>query len=597
MDRKEATDPEVDTHATMALPAATDRLASYPYHPGETILPGYRLEKRLGSGGFGEVWRATAPGGMGVAIKILANLGRAQGGREYRALQTIKNIRHAHIVPIFGVWLKSGDGRVLGEAELVDAERRLLASRGEGWRPEQMLAATADAEEASGSLESLELVIAMGLGDQTLHDRLKERLKLGERGVPVDQLLEWMHQAALALDHFNSGGRRSDENSKAVQHCDIKPQNMLLVGDSVQVCDFGLARAQGEVRATSNTMASLAYAAPEMVSGSHDPSPSTDQYSLALSYVELRTGRLPYTELSAAAIVKSKLDGTLDLSSLAPAEARVVARALAVDPGDRWRSCVEFVRSLRDATATAPAVGDSLVIRDSLLVADTADTVVAGALPVRPSPARSWWPAAALAVALLAGLVVLGLRGSSTRPGRISTPTRDAAVSLEKDSRFAEAGDVYARLLAGKPDELASVLWDLQTQAADAGRTADCIPLLRDLERLYASSPPPKVNGISRWDVVNSLAWYLATDASLGDEVAAESKRLADEGLKLAGDDEAMLPQALDTAAAAAARNGLFAEAERRIGEAIAASSDAAARADFERRRDAYKAGRPWSER
>ena len=52
-----------------------------------------------------------------------------------------------------------------------------------------------------------------------------------------------------------------------MQHCDIKPQNILLVGDAVQVCDFGLARAQGEVRATSNTMASLAYAAPEMVSG------------------------------------------------------------------------------------------------------------------------------------------------------------------------------------------------------------------------------------------------------------------------------------------------------------------------------------------
>ena len=98
-----------DVDATASLPASAlppaARVPTYPYHPGELILPGYRLEKRLGSGGFGEVWRATAPGGMGVAIKILANLGRAQGGREYRALQTIKNIRHAHIVPIFGVWL------------------------------------------------------------------------------------------------------------------------------------------------------------------------------------------------------------------------------------------------------------------------------------------------------------------------------------------------------------------------------------------------------------------------------------------------------------------------------------------------------------
>ena len=120
---------EFDAHSTLAVPATAARVPTYPYQVGELILPGYRLEKRLGAGGFGEVWRATAPGGMGVAIKILANLGRVQGGREYRALQTIKNIRHAHIVPLFGVWLKSGDGRVLGEHELVEAERIVVNAK------------------------------------------------------------------------------------------------------------------------------------------------------------------------------------------------------------------------------------------------------------------------------------------------------------------------------------------------------------------------------------------------------------------------------------------------------------------------------------
>ena len=123
--------PEIIVQATGPVPQAErgGRPASFPYHPGDAILPGYRLVKRLGRGGFGEVWKATAPGGMTVAIKVLANLDRREGGREYRALQTIKNIHHAHIVPLFGVWLKSSDGRVLDDAELAAAEQRIQIGR------------------------------------------------------------------------------------------------------------------------------------------------------------------------------------------------------------------------------------------------------------------------------------------------------------------------------------------------------------------------------------------------------------------------------------------------------------------------------------
>jgi serine/threonine protein kinase len=582
-----------DAEATTAVPAAAEpRIPVYPYYPGESILPGYRLDKRLGTGGFGEVWRATAPGGMGVAIKILANLGRAQGGREYRALQTIKNIRHAHIVPIFGVWLKSGDGRVLDEAELLEAEQRLLASRGSQGRPEQPgLAATVDAPTGDVQLESLELVIAMGLGDQTLSDRLREHGKAGDERIPVVQLLDWMHQGALALDHFNSGDRRRGENATAVQHCDIKPQNMLLVGDAVQVCDFGLARAQGEVRATSNTMASLAYAAPEMVSGNRDPAVTTDQYSLAVTYLELRTGRLPYAELSPGDILRAKLDGTLDLRRLPEAEADVVGRALAVDPALRWPSCVEFVRALRAAAQAGD--GGAVIALQETTDAPAAQAAAVGstAPPAGPVDRRRWLVTGGL-LALAALGVVAGLFPWRDNP---PPPSRQVAESLEKESRFAEAGDAYVRLLGDKNAELATVLWDLQTQAADAGRTADCIPLLRRLEQLYAATPPPEVRGLTRWDVVNSLAWYLSTDPALGGRAASDARRLAAESLTLAGDDAAMLPQALDTAAAAAARSGLFDEAIPLIERAIAAAPDDTAREDFERRRAAYRAGRAWS--
>ena len=89
------------TDQTVAIDRAS-RPVTFPYAIGDPILPGYRLVKLLGRGGFGEVWQADAPGGMSVAIKVLVNVGRREGTREYRALQTVKNIRHAHMVPVFG---------------------------------------------------------------------------------------------------------------------------------------------------------------------------------------------------------------------------------------------------------------------------------------------------------------------------------------------------------------------------------------------------------------------------------------------------------------------------------------------------------------
>jgi serine/threonine protein kinase len=651
MDRHEArNEPEMgvaDIAATAAVPALPPlRAATFPYHPGDVILPGYRLTKRLGSGGFGEVWRAEAPGGMGVAIKILANLGRREGGREYRALQTIKNIRHAHIVPLFGVWLKANDGRVLSETELLEAEKRILSVG-------QSAAESRGAGEPHGPahLESLELIVAMGLGDQTLYDRLREIQRDEDRALPTEKLLPWMQQAALALDHFNSSSRRSAENSTAVQHCDIKPQNMLLVGDVVQVCDFGLARAQGEVRATSNTMASLAYAAPEMVSPPYDPSPATDQYSLAISYIELRTGRLPYSELTPITILRAKVDGQMDLSALEPAEARIIGRALAVDPAKRWQSCTEFVRSLRasvphghdsshldslslrapdrrpersgsPAAAAGPAWAETKTAADTPASAPTrAMQTVAVAPPAGAraplSPRLRLGTAIALgAILLLAGGYAAFAPGTQPRlrqpppPGAgggtntdlatTTTPQPAAplarAAGLEERGDFVAAGQDYAAALADQPSRLATVLWSLQTKAADAGRPADCVPLLERLEQLYAASPPPQVEGISRWDVVNSLAWYMATRSAADAATGRKARGLATEALTLAGDDPLMQTQTLDTLAAAAARAGDMEEAVRRIDEAITRTQDSGQRAEFEKRRDRYQRGLAWDE-
>src|SRR5262249_19039084 len=136
-----------------------------------------------------------------------------------------------------------------------------------------------------------EFLIAMGLGDKNLLDRLRECRRQGEPGIPPAELLTYMEDAARALDYLNQPTHDLGRGPVAIQHCDIKPQNILIVGGAAQVCDFGLARVLQDVR-VSTAVGSAAYMAPEVLRDGK-PSPTTDQYSLAVSYVELRTGSLP----------------------------------------------------------------------------------------------------------------------------------------------------------------------------------------------------------------------------------------------------------------------------------------------------------------
>ncbi|MCA9157157.1 MAG: hypothetical protein KDA72_02450 [Planctomycetales bacterium] len=63
---------------------------------GDQILPDIKLVAFLGRGEFGEVWKATAPGGSHVALKFV-ELTAQQGQKEFRAVQRIKGIRHPNI--------------------------------------------------------------------------------------------------------------------------------------------------------------------------------------------------------------------------------------------------------------------------------------------------------------------------------------------------------------------------------------------------------------------------------------------------------------------------------------------------------------------
>ncbi|MGO9112210.1 MAG: protein kinase domain-containing protein, partial [Thermoguttaceae bacterium] len=194
-----------------------------------------------------------------------------------------------------------------------------------------------------------ELIIAMGLGDKSLFDRLEECQKESLPGIPQEELLGYLEDSAEAIDFLNRPVHDLGMGQVAIQHCDIKPHNLMIVGGSVQVCDFGLARMMGSDRATT-AAGSIAYAAPETLI-ENKPRFSTDQYSLAITYYELKTGKLPYQDDSLAAILDAKREATLDFSDLPDAEKAVLKRATLRNPDERYASCREMLAALRGATS------------------------------------------------------------------------------------------------------------------------------------------------------------------------------------------------------------------------------------------------------
>ena len=284
------------------------------YGPGDEPIPGsgYRLVSFLGRGGFGKVWKALAPGGTEVAVKII-RLGNRQGRKEFRALQLVKLIRHANLLPIHGFWLKAADGSVLSDSTVNAADRATAA-----------ITATATLLPEPSPHTPDELFIVMGLGDKSVFDRLEECRDQGLPGIPQEELLGYMQDCAEALDFLNRPVLDPNKARPAIQHCDIKPHNLLIVAGHVQIGDFGLARMQEDGRATS-VAGSMAYAAPECLI-ENQPTLATDQYSLAITYYELKTGKLPFGKESLGAILEAKREAKLDFSGLPEAEQDVLRR-------------------------------------------------------------------------------------------------------------------------------------------------------------------------------------------------------------------------------------------------------------------------------
>ena len=448
-------------------------LASIMYQPGEEAVPGFRLVRRLGSGNFGEVWQAAAPGGTQIALKFMSL--DEKGLREFRSLKLVKRVRHPNLVPIMAYWVKDADGNILEDAESEEEVRHSDKVS------ETLVAADLrhlNREPRSGPTE---LIVAMGLGDKSLYDRLVECQDEGKPSIPADELLAYMHATASALDYLNHPVHDPRWGRAAIQHRDVKPQNVLIVGGAAQVCDYGLARALDDTRGTCSL--SPAYAAPESFDGK--VCAQTDQYSLAVTYVELRTGNLPFHDTSLMGILKAHRTGDLDLTKLTGPEQAVIKRATAANPDHRYPSCQAMVAALQDAMSQ------------------------------RPEPARraTWiWVAASLLIAVPAALfAVLRWFPSVNVPAGFEADAGASAVAVggmhyyDRISRVLPSGTrVPFVLIDQKPGSELGTFYIMETK------------VWNDLFREFAVESP---------DALKSSAWQRGAETA-DQELATDDPRL-----------------------------------------------------------------------
>lgn len=309
------------------------------------VASGYVMIRQIGRGNFGEVWLSEAPGGVEVALKLVAiPSGRRVRQIELRSLDLMKRLRHPFLLQVQAFWVT---------------------------------------EE--------QIIIAMELADQSLRDRAVE---FGELGMPPTELLRHMFEAAEGIDFLHH---------EHVVHRDIKPENLLLLKGHIKVADFGLARfldESGLSLVATQVAGSPLYMAPEVWEGK--PVAASDQYSLAMTYIELRLGRSPFDSTSIVTIMKEHMHGQPNLSGLPDSAQQVLLKALAKRPDRRFASCTEMVHALQSATAP---------------VSTMAVTVAAG------SWARPWLFWLPMLIAIAAGWLAWSLWPTPLAP-RINFPEK-----------------------------------------------------------------------------------------------------------------------------------------------------------------------------
>jgi serine/threonine-protein kinase len=264
-----------------------------------TQINGFKIQGRIGSGGFGVVYRAFDTNlERSVAIKMLppkiAKMGPAILDRFLREARSAAKLAHTNIVTIHQICPYKDTYYIV--MELVDGG--------------------------------------------ALHEYLA-----AQKRFPAGEATRIIRAAAEGLGHAHKRG---------IIHRDVKPGNIMMTKDGqVKVSDFGLARdvLQGhDIVGAGHSLGTPRYMAPEQARG-EEPTASSDLYSLAATYYALLTGRAPFDapterEIMIKQVQEPVPDPRQFMPDLPIAVFRFFEKAMAKDPNDRYMTADEFVAAL-----------------------------------------------------------------------------------------------------------------------------------------------------------------------------------------------------------------------------------------------------------
>ncbi len=287
--------------------------------PGDCIRRRYLLERLIGSGGMGQVWkakdlvreRARDPTPF-VAIKLLNSDFEADPDAFIclqRETKKAQELAHPNVITVFDFDTEDvGSGRAFMSMELLEGET---------------LDALIDRHPTGMTrVEALPLIIGMAKG------------------------LEYAHK-------------------KGIVHSDLKPGNVFVTESGVpKVLDFGIARAakaigveRKEDSFDAGTLGGLTlrYASPEMIERL-EPHFADDVYALGLIAYQLLTGRYPFRQRKAT---DARDDGARParIRTVRRYEWHAIARALEFDRSKRWQNAGEFLRAYEGKSVAAMVVG------------------------------------------------------------------------------------------------------------------------------------------------------------------------------------------------------------------------------------------------
>ncbi len=182
---------------------------------------------------------------------------------------------------------------------------------------------------------------------------LRQKLT-AERQLSADEALGIVRQVAAALDHAHAHG---------LIHRDIKPENILLHEGEAMVTDFGIALAAdsdpGErLTAVGVMVGTPDYMSPEQAAGERALDARSDVYSLGCVLYELLAGEPPHAATTARGVIARRFTEPPPRvrrvrPTVSAAVDEAIARALALDPADRFPTAMAFADAL-GGTETAP---------------------------------------------------------------------------------------------------------------------------------------------------------------------------------------------------------------------------------------------------